>query len=57
LPDVLFESRHRRVGNPAFDLALCVQFANQRANRMKALVRDGFGLWLVARRLHQGKFV
>jgi transposase len=32
-------------------------FANQRANRMKALVHDGFGLWLVARRLHQGKFV
>jgi hypothetical protein len=25
LPDVLFESRHRLVGNPAFDLALCVQ--------------------------------
>lgn len=32
-------------------------FANQRANRLKILVHDGFGLWLAARRLHQGKFV
>jgi transposase len=32
-------------------------FANQRANRMKVLVHDGFGIWLAARRLHQGKFV
>ena len=32
-------------------------FANQRANRLKMLVHDGVGLWLVARRLHQGKFV
>nr|WP_282100630.1 IS66 family insertion sequence element accessory protein TnpB [Hydrogenophaga aromaticivorans] len=32
-------------------------FANQRANRLKVLVHDGVGLWLVARRLHQGKFV
>ncbi len=32
-------------------------FANQRANRMKILVHDGVGLWLAARRLHQGKFV
>ena len=32
-------------------------FANQRANRMKVLVHDGVGLWLAARRLHQGKFV
>ena len=32
-------------------------FANKRGNRMKVLVHDGFGLWLVARRLHQGKFV
>ena len=31
-------------------------FANQRANRLKVLVHDGVGLWLVARRLHQGKF-
>ena len=32
-------------------------FANQRANRMKVLVHDGFGFWLAARRLHQGPFV
>ena len=32
-------------------------FANQRANRIKILVHDGVGLWLTARRLHQGKFV
>lgn len=32
-------------------------FANRRANRIKVLVTDGLGLWLVARRLHQGKFV
>nr|WP_319563726.1 IS66 family insertion sequence element accessory protein TnpB [uncultured Rhodoferax sp.] len=27
------------------------------ANRMKVLVHDGIGLWLAARRLHQGHFV
>jgi len=32
-------------------------FANRRANRMKALVHDGIGVWLAARRLHQGRFV
>lgn len=32
-------------------------FANRRANRMKVLVHDGIGIWLSARRLHQGKFV
>ena len=32
-------------------------FANKRGNRMKVLVHDGFGLWLAARRLHQGRFV
>ena len=32
-------------------------FANRRANRMKVLVHDGFGLWLAARRLHQGNTV
>jgi transposase len=32
-------------------------FMNRRANRMKVLVHDGFGLWLCARRLHQGRFV
>lgn len=32
-------------------------FANRRANRMKVLVHDGFGLWLCARRLHRGQFV
>lgn len=32
-------------------------FANRRANRMKVLVHDGIGIWLAARRLHQGRFV
>ena len=31
-------------------------FANSRANRLKGVVHDGVGLWLAARRLHQGKF-
>lgn len=31
-------------------------FANKRGNRMKVLVHDGLGVWLLARRLHQGKF-
>ena len=32
-------------------------FTNRRANRMKALVHDGIGVWLAARRLNVGKFV
>jgi transposase len=32
-------------------------FANLRANRMKVLVHDGIGIWLCARRLHQGRFL
>jgi transposase len=32
-------------------------FTNKRANRLKVLVHDGFGLWLASRRLHQGKFI
>ena len=32
-------------------------FTNKRANRLKILVHDGFGIWLAARRLHQGKFI
>lgn len=32
-------------------------FANRRANRMKVLVHDGFGIWLAARRLHEGHFI
>ena len=32
-------------------------FANKRASRMKVLVHDGYGVWLAARRLHQGKFI
>ncbi|WP_042674443.1 IS66 family insertion sequence element accessory protein TnpB [Variovorax sp. CF313] len=32
-------------------------FANRRANRMKILVHDGIGIWLCARRLHQGRFL
>ncbi|PLC52807.1 IS66 family insertion sequence hypothetical protein [Pollutimonas nitritireducens] len=31
-------------------------FANRRANRLKVLVHDGMGVWLAARRLHQGGF-
>ncbi|WP_405046535.1 IS66 family insertion sequence element accessory protein TnpB [Pseudomonas sp. JL3] len=31
--------------------------ANCRANRMKEAVRDGVGIWLLARRLYQGKFL
>ena len=27
------------------------------ANRMKVLVHDGIGIWLAARRLHQGHFI
>ena len=32
-------------------------FANRQANRMKALVHDGIGVWLAARRLNAGRFV
>ncbi|WP_133155249.1 IS66 family insertion sequence element accessory protein TnpB [Kinneretia aquatilis] len=32
-------------------------FANRRANRMKALVHDGIGIWLAARRLNAGRFI
>jgi transposase len=32
-------------------------FANKRATRMKVLVYDGLGVWLVARRLNKGHFV
>ena len=32
-------------------------FANRRANRLKILVHDGIGIWLCARRLHQGRFL
>lgn len=32
-------------------------FANKRANRLKVLVHDGIGIWLCARRLHQGRFI
>ena len=32
-------------------------FMNRRANRLKVLVHDGFGLWLCARRLQQGHFI
>jgi transposase len=32
-------------------------FANARANRLKLLVHDGFGIWCASRRLHQGSFV
>jgi transposase len=32
-------------------------FTNRRANRIKLLVHDGVGIWLCARRLHQGRFI
>ncbi|KAA0219185.1 MAG: transposase [Lautropia sp.] len=32
-------------------------FLNRRADRLKVLVHDGIGIWLAARRLHQGSFV
>jgi len=31
-------------------------FANRRGNRMKALIHDGLGIWLCARRLNRGRF-
>ena len=31
--------------------------STKRANRMKVLVHDGFGLWLCARRLYEGSFI
>lgn len=31
-------------------------FTNRRGTRLKVLVHDGLGLWLAARRLHQGRF-
>ena len=32
-------------------------FANRSATRMKILIHDGIGIWLAARRLHQGHFM
>jgi len=32
-------------------------FDNARANRLKLLVHDGFGVWCATRRLHAGRFV
>jgi transposase len=32
-------------------------FANRGSNRIKVLVHDGIGIWLCARRLHQGRFI
>jgi len=32
-------------------------FANRRCNRIKVLVHDGIGIWLCARRLHQGRLI
>jgi len=31
-------------------------FTNRRANRLKVLVHDGYGIWLANRRLNQGRF-
>lgn len=32
-------------------------FTNKRGNRLKVLIHDGIGVWLCARRLHQGRFM
>jgi transposase len=32
-------------------------FANSRSTRLKVLIHDGIGIWLAARRLHQGRFI
>jgi transposase len=32
-------------------------FTNKRANRIKVLVHDGFGVWLAVRRLNRGRFI
>jgi transposase len=32
-------------------------FTNRRTNRLKLLLHDGIGIWLCARRLHQGRFM
>ena len=32
-------------------------FRNQRSNRLKVLLWDASGVWLLQRRLHQGRFV
>jgi len=32
-------------------------FTNARANRIRLVVHDGFGVWCAARRLHEGGFV
>ena len=32
-------------------------FTNRRTNRIKLLLHDGIGIWLCARRLHQGRFM
>jgi transposase len=32
-------------------------FANKRSTRLKVLVYDGLGIWLMARRLNKGRFV
>ena len=32
-------------------------FANRRSTRLKVLVHHRIGIWLAARRLHQGRFI
>ena len=32
-------------------------FANRRSTRLKVLIHDGIGIWLAARRLHEGRFI
>jgi transposase len=32
-------------------------FANTRGTRMKLVLHDGFGVWVAARRLNEGRFV
>ena len=40
----------------AFSSTALWMVENRRATRIKVLVHDGFGVWLAARRLTQGKF-
>lgn len=52
--------RHWRVSSRVFGATKphhAYLFANRRANRLKVLIHDGFGIRLASRRPHQGKFV
>lgn len=53
-PDTLLAHVVREFGKaPAHHAFL---FTNKRCNRLKVLIHDGHGIWLLARRLHEGRF-